>query len=140
MRRAFILAAALAAILAGAAHAEHIRSTTEKASRLAYIRDSSVGTGASAEAVDLTTLAEFTENHRSFSVVFENEDSTDDLLVQVIESGSVTASELTTPPNATLSRVVRIPAGRIVSVDVQGVGWVWQSETNAVAANATVSD
>ncbi len=132
----YILAAILVALaaLAAPAQAEETRSISEVPSRVAYVRDSSIGNGASAEAIDLADLATFTTNHRTFSCLIVNEDGSNDLLV---DFSSVSASELTTPANDTVTSVVAIQESDSITFTVQVRGWVWQSAAGNVAARAT---
>lgn len=132
----YIIAGALivAASLVGTAEAESVRSTVEVPSGVLYVRDSSIGNGPSAEAIDLSDYASFTTNHRTFSCLIVNEDGSNDLL---IDFTSVTAAELTTPANDTVSDVIAIQESDSITFTVQVRGWVWQSAAGNVAARAT---
>ena len=140
----YLIAAALVALaaLASPAHAERVRSRGEAPSRLIHAYDSSVGSGASAEAVDLVTdLASFGANTRTFSCLFIYDQ---DLLLSVVESGSVAASQLATPAtNGTAERVIELPASLSpLTIPIEGVGWIWQSklEASKAAARAICND
>lgn len=137
-----IVTGAVGLMKASEARAEHVRSILEKASSLGYARITSLGAGPSAEAVDFTDLSDFSSNHRSFSIQVENEDATEAnvLLFQLVTSGSVTASELTTPgTDGTETTVYRLRGGKTLSIDAQAVGVILQSgdHTNLVDANVT---
>jgi hypothetical protein len=112
-------------------------------SHVSYVRTANIGIGASAEAVDFTSLASFGTQPRLVHVCVENEDtdSGDDLLFQFVSTSSVSASELTTPVDATLGNVVRLKASYLPWCDdLFGSGLIWQSDgPNLVNGTAIVS-
>lgn len=134
----FVLVGLLALPPPREAHAEATKSISETYSEQAYIETANLGGGASAEAVDLTGLTGFGSQPKFVRVCFENEDTTagDGYLVAPVASGSVTASEQTTPADATLSTVIRIEDTTLGAdarcLEFKGVGWIWQSEVNDV--------
>ena len=144
MRDLVIVAAMTAALVAGSARAESVRSISEKANNIAHERITSVGAGPSAEAIDFeTNLSDFGTNHRAFSVQVENEDTTaaNVLLFKVVKDGaSVAATELTTPGtdgSSTDPNVIRLRGGKTLSFDCQCDGIILQSgdHTNLVDVN-----
>ena len=139
--RTAIYAAAVALVLAAAVAAEGVRSISEVPSRVGFARATSVGAGASAEAVDFTDISGFSSNHRNFAVSVKNEDTTaaNVLLVSFVESGSVAASELTTPgTDGSEGTVVRLEGGETLNIDVQASGLIWQSGDSGNLVDARV--
>ena len=143
-----ILAIVATLLVSAGLRAEGTRSISAVPDGMLYIRTADVGIGASAEMVDLTTAtasaaAGFGPYHRTFSVCIENEETTAgyDLLIQFQKTGSFSVSQLTTPADATVSSVIRLRANmQPLCVDVQGAGWIWQSEgPNTCNANAIVT-
>lgn len=112
------------------AEAEGVRSTIAVPSLTGYYRDAAMAqTGI---AVDF--------GGRSFAVWIDNEDGSNALLVKFIESGTVTAAELTAPSDATVSDVQSIPASRSVSFpDLHAVGLIYDraAGTGAVTVRWT---
>jgi len=136
---ALLLCLGLWVLEAREVRADTTLSPVTRSSRSGYGRDASIDV-LTAEPIDFSDLPGFGENSLSQSVVIENEDSTNDLLVRFIPpEESVASAPLTTPTTTgTLGEVQRIPAGLTVSFPVFCHGLQWQSETAAVAANLRV--
>jgi hypothetical protein len=76
------------------------------------------------------------------SVIIENEDATNDLLIRFTRNGlPVANAELTAPADATWSEVIPIPPGRAFLFDVAGSpGFVWDRAGGSGAFNVVLVD
>lgn len=139
MRRLLVLASLVLA-MAVSVRAEGTRSISSTADSTLYIRTANVGAGDDAEAVSLPSATGFQPHGGTFCIQILNEDTTaaNGLLVQFSTASSVSASELTTPSDATLTSVQRI-GGNLQPVTICGkfTGWIWQSELAAELVEAT---
>jgi hypothetical protein len=125
-------------------HADSSRSISDVPNRSAYVEDTSIGIGASAEKVDYADLTDFTggsAGNGAFCVCVQNI-STTDLLFKLVPVGTaVTATQQTTPANAAISRVHVISATNDDWVCFNGTkaaGHIWQSKGPATGSARVV--
>lgn len=97
------------------------------------------GTGYFRDAAMSTTGLALDFGSRSFRVSVLNEDSSNALLVRFVETGAVTAAELTAPADATVSDVQSVPATSEVSFPVHALGLIYDraAGTGAVTVRWT---
>jgi hypothetical protein len=129
--------AAVAMMAAGHAQAGGSRSISDVPDRSAYVEDTSIGLGASSEAVDFSGLSGWGTASGAYCVCIQNIGS-NDLLVQLVPQGtSVAAGQLTTPSNGVASQVDIVSATNDDWVCWNGgkyAGIRWQ--TKSVAATS----
>jgi hypothetical protein len=135
LRLILCLALSLSCALSNQARAEGSRSTMSVPNATGYLVDTSIGTGASAEAVDFTDCA--------FIVCVENDSSTVSVLVQLVKcGGTVTAENLATPTNGALSTVQVISPVTALKPVVCFPGWwqgiKWEGLTSAGTATVRI--